>query len=58
MDIPLFIKHLNILDLMSHTQKVIFCWLPSQRGLHGKEKADIVGKSGLNIVHYKNSKIS
>ena len=64
MDKPLIIKLQNILNSISHTKKVIFYWIPSQKGIQGNHigiqgnhKTDLITKSTLDMVLDKNSKI-
>ena len=51
-DNPLVIKLLNILNLMSHTKKVIFCRILSHKGIQGNNKAYLIAKSALKSAKY------
>ena len=35
---------------MSHSKKVIFCWIPSHIGIQGNDKANSLDKAALNMV--------
>ena len=57
LDNSLDVKLLNKLNSISHSKNVTFCWIPSDVGIQGNDKADSLAKATLNMVPNKNSKM-
>ena len=47
---PLIIKIFNKLNSLIHSKKVIFCWIPSNIGIQGNDKADSLAKAAINLT--------
>ena len=55
-DNPFIIKLLNKLNSMNHGKKVMFCWISSHIGILGKDKADSLAETALNMAPDKKIK--
>ena len=57
LDYPFIVNLLNELNSVNHSEKVIFCWIPSHIAIQGNDKVDSLAKTALNMVPDKKSKI-
>ena len=53
---PLIVNIFNKLNLLIHSKKVRFCWIPSHIGIQGNDKADSLVKAAINKTPDKNIK--